>query len=90
MIHAQQHLPAWLDTGEPPQKVSVPSVPDLFLVPWIQSWEKVHPFQRWSLSKCSDKWCLMAEMDGKESWVIAILDPDPALEMLPDWTPNHP
>jgi hypothetical protein len=61
MIHAVQHLPAFVDTVGGPQSADVADVEALLAVPWIAAWQRDdlesrggilrgRPFHRWSVA----------------------------------------
>lgn len=93
MITARQHRPAFVDTDDPLQAATVPTLEALLAVPWIARFGQDdvvanakgtyrRQFFRWSLA---DGDTLMAEYeDGDHFWVVAFLTSDDLIP-LPAW-----
>jgi hypothetical protein len=91
MIVAKQHIPgfAFDPRDEAPPVVSVATVAELLEVRWIKSWRDHPKFWRYALSRdyAPAAHLLMAELEaGREWWVLAYVNKDPALDELPTWS----
>jgi hypothetical protein len=88
-MRVTQHRPDFIESGEPPWRGEVASVPELTSLPFVRAFWVAPGFYQFSVARDHQPLLLMAEYQGGEhAFVVARISGPDALERLralPEW-----